>query len=329
MNWEMIGWIALAASTATIVASLFVRSKPAAAGNAPHAMHSWLELAWPVFFIAAMAMLTFKEVLNFPAVLLLAIVITGLVWLVDAIALRKQRAKDASEPIVVEMAKSFFPVILIVFLLRSFLYEPFKIPSGSMVPTLLVGDFILVNKYTYGVRLPVINKTVMEINKPSRGDVMVFRYPEMPSKDFIKRVIGLPGDKIEYRNKQLTINGKPQKMEKTGVYTEVENLQMQQFDAFKEFLDDKPHTMMQNPLVRGFNLGQVRANFPHKKNCAYNEDGLSCTVPDGHYFMMGDSRDNSDDGRFWGFVPEENIVGKAVLVWMNFSALKRVGTRIE
>ncbi len=326
MNWEMIGWVAMALSTAVIVAGFFVRANVA---GAPSPLHAWLELAWPVFFISVMAMLTFKEMLGFAAVLFLAVAITGVIWLFDSVALKKKRAEGSSEPILVEMAKSFFPVILIVFLLRSFLFEPFKIPSGSMVPTLLVGDFILVNKFTYGVRIPVINKKVVEINLPTRGDVMVFRYPEQPSKDFIKRVVGLPGDKVNYRNKQITINGKEQKLEKTGIFTETENLALRQFDMFKESFDDKAHQTVQDPRYPSMNFGSVRPDFPFKKNCAYNEEGMTCTVPDGHYFMMGDSRDNSDDGRYWGFVPEENIVGKAVLVWMNFSALKRVGTKIE
>ncbi|MCY7389215.1 MAG: signal peptidase I, partial [Burkholderiales bacterium] len=154
-------------------------------------------------------MLTLKEVLGFPAVLMLATALTGAVWLADLLVLKKTRPKNATEPVLVEMARSFFPVILIVFVLRSFLYEPFKIPSESMVPTLVVGDFILVNKFTYGMRLPVLNKKIIDIGLPKRGDVMVFRYPVDPTKDFIKRVVGLPGDKITYKNKRLVINDEP------------------------------------------------------------------------------------------------------------------------
>ena len=191
MNWEIIGWVALGASGLLIAASLFVRKKAATAGDAPliegitpHPLHAWLEIAWPVFFIAAMGILTLKEVMGFAAVLLLATTITGVIWGVDSALLRSRRAAE-SEPVVVEMARSFFPVILIVFLLRSFLYEPFKIPSESMLPTLQVGDFILVNKFTYGVRLPVINKKIVDMGSPQRGDVMVFRFPEDPAKDFL------------------------------------------------------------------------------------------------------------------------------------------------
>jgi signal peptidase I len=328
MNWEMIGWVALVLSGLVILAGFFVK-RPVTANGEQAGLHVWLEIAWPVFFIAAMGMLTLKEVVGFAAVLLAATVITGAIWLIDKFAFAKRRAKDAQEPVIVEMAKSFFPVILIVFLLRSFLFEPFKIPSGSMVPTLLIGDFILVNKYTYGVRLPVINKKVVDVNLPKRADVMVFRYPENPSKDFIKRVVGVPGDVIEYREKRLFLNGAPVPTEKKGVFTDIEDgTRMAQYDAFTEKLADKPHSMMVNPRMASLNLGQVR-QFPNRNNCLYNEEGMRCKVPDGHYFMMGDSRDNSDDSRYWGFVPEENIVGKAVLIWMNFGSPSRIGTSIQ
>src|SRR5882724_5375708 len=161
--------------------------------------------------------------MNFALLMLILLLVTGAIWLLDHLVFRRRRDKGAKEPWWIEYPKSFFPIILIVFLLRSFLVEPFKIPSGSMIPTLLVGDFILVNKYTYGIRLPVINKKVVEINEPKRGDVMVFRYPVDPSVDYIKRVIGLPGDRIEYRDKRLTINGVPQPMKPRGSYTMVES----------------------------------------------------------------------------------------------------------
>ena len=337
MNWEMVGWLAIAASLTIVVAGFFVgktQSQSAAVisstvgGESASTIHTMLEIAWPVLFIASLAMLTFKEVVGFAAVLLTATIITGLIWLIDALAFRKQRAAGAQDPVLVEMAKSFFPVILIVFTLRSFLFEPFKIPSGSMVPTLLVGDFILVNKFTYGIRIPVINKKIAEMNSPQRGDVMVFRYPEDMSKDFIKRVIGTPGDTIAYKNKRLTLNGKPVTTVATGAYTDTESGGVRFFEAYTEQLAEKPHQMMVDPRFPSLDLARVR-QFPNKSNCTYNDDGMSCKVPTGHFLMMGDSRDNSDDGRYWGFVPEENIVGKAVLVWMNFSSFKRIGTAIE
>lgn len=337
MNWEMIGWVALVTSGLIILASFFVGrakaehvAKPLAEGSArQHPIHAWLEIAWPVFFIAIMGMLTLKEVMAFPAVLLLATVLTGIVWIVDALILKKSRAKKTAEPVLVEMARSFFPVILIVFLLRSFLYEPFKIPSESMVPTLVVGDFILVNKFTYGVRLPVVNKKIIAVGLPQRGDVMVFRYPEDQTKDFIKRVVGIPGDKIIYKNKRLIINDQPIPTERLDSQTLVDDrLAFQSYDVIREKLGEKPHISYVDSRMPGVRLGGVR-EFPNRANCAYNDDQMTCTVPAGHYFMMGDNRDNSEDSRYWGFVPEENIVGKAVLVWMNFGAMKRVGTSIE
>ncbi len=332
MNWEYFGWFAIVISGIIVLAGLAMGVKApviSAENTTPqnvHPLHVWLEIAWPVLFIAIMGMLTLKEVMGFAAVLLLATVLTGVVWAIDRMILSKKRAATTGQPVFAEMAQSFFPVILIVFLLRSFLFEPFKIPSGSMVPTLLVGDFILVNKYTYGVRLPVINKKVMDVNLPKRGDVMVFRWPENLSKDFIKRVIGVPGDKISYRDKHLTVNGVPVSVEKTGTFTEQGDPRL--FETYAEKLTDKPHSMMTDPNEPSLRLGSVR-EFPNRKNCEYNKDGLTCVVPPGNYFMMGDSRDNSDDSRYWGFVPEENIVGRAVMVWMNFSALRRIGTSIE
>ena len=337
MNWEMIGWIALVGSGLVILASFFVgraNSAPTTATateglQAHHPIHAWLEIAWPVFFIAIMGMLTIKEVVGFPAVLLLATLLTGVIWVVDALILKKTRKSSTTEPVVVEMARSFFPVILIVFVLRSFLYEPFKIPSESMVPALVVGDFILVNKFTYGVRLPVINKKIVDVGLPHRGDVMVFRYPEDTTKDFIKRVVGLPGDKIVYKNKRLTINDQPIPTEQLDSQTRVDDrLAFQSFDVIREKLGEKAHISYLDPRAQSVRLGGVR-EFPNRANCAYNDDQMTCTVPAGHYFMMGDNRDNSEDSRYWGFVPEENIVGKAVLVWMNFGAMKRIGTSIE
>ena len=335
MNWEMIGWLALGISGLLIAASFMVRKNAASAGNAPsieadnpHPLHAWLEIAWPVFFIAAMGMLTLKEVMGFAAVLLLATTISGLIWGIDS-ALLKSKRGAANEPIVVEMARSFFPVILIVFLLRSFLYEPFKIPSESMLPTLQVGDFILVNKFTYGVRLPVINQKIVETGSPQRGDVMVFRYPEDPAKDFIKRVVGIPGDKVAYKQKHLSINDKSIETLSLGTATEVDmRLGFRRFESFHEKFGEKTHTIMVDPDMPGVRLGGIR-QFPNRDNCEYNNEGVVCTVPAGHYFMMGDNRDNSDDSRYWGFVPEENIVGKAVLIWMNFGSFKRIGSSIE
>ena len=267
--------------------------------------------------------------MNFPLIMLILLTVTGGIWLLDYFVLRHNRIKEDDEPWWVEYPKSFFPVILIVFCLRSFLVEPFKIPSGSMIPTLLVGDFILVNKYTYGVRLPVVNKKVFDMNKPKRGEVMVFRYPDDPSMDYIKRVVGVPGDLITYRNKQLTINGSPVKMKATGEYTYVESgINYVYSQGYVESINKHDHTIIINPMAPSIQLSGVR-QFPSYENCDYKHSGFTCKVPVGNYFTMGDNRDSSSDSRYWGFVPERNIVGKAFMVWWNFNDLSRVGLPIK
>jgi len=214
-----------------------------------------------------------------------------------------------------------FPVIIAVFILRSFLFEPFKIPSGSMIPTLLVGDLILVNKFTYGVRLPVFNTEWTDGTPPQRGDVMVFRYPPKPSLDYIKRVVGVPGDTVTYMNKQLSVNGQP--VSKDAMPDFFDEDMVRYFKQYHEDLGTHAHAILNDPDRPAFIAGVD--SFKFRENCNYTIEGLTCKVPEGHYFMMGDNRDNSLDSRYWGFVPEANIVGKAVMVWMNFSHPKRVG----
>lgn len=267
--------------------------------------------------------------MTFSLILFSLLVLTGAIWLLDHFLLRAKRAAGVNEPWWVEYAKSFFPVILIVFLLRSFLIEPFKIPSSSMRPTLNVGDFILVNRYTYGLRLPIVNKKVIEINQPQRGDVMVFHYPADTSVDYIKRVVGVPGDVLVYRNKLLTINGKEQVLQREGEYNYVESeLRFVHTERFSEKLGDRSHAVLLNPDMPQVHLSNVE-NFPQYEQCSYSEQEIRCTVPAGHYFMMGDNRDNSRDSRYWGFVPDEMVVGKAFFIWMNFGELKRIGLSIE
>lgn len=247
--------------------------------------------------------------IDFALVLVVLTGLSGVVWLLDSLLFRQKRRDKAvqnsvntpREPILVEYARSLFPVLLIVLLFRSFLFEPFKIPSGSMIPTLLVGDFIVVNKFTYGIRLPVLNKKIIPINEPERGDVVVFRYPPDPSVNYIKRLVGLPGDTVTYRDKQLYVNG--EKVEKTPVRRWASNdvkCTTPEIDAmlYDEALGDVEHNVLVHEMSGG-RSGQWE-------------------VPAGHYFMMGDNRDRSSDSRFWGFVPEANLVGRAIGIWLNF-----------
>ena len=258
---------------------------------------------------------------NFSLILFVALVITGLVWTLDRLVLRKKRDKDAKSPWWVEYGASFFPVILFVFVLRSFIVEPFRIPSGSMLPTLQAGDLILVNKYTYGIRLPIIHNKVVSLGEPARGDVMVFRYPVDPAVDYIKRVVALPGDEVAYLNKRLYINGQEVPVERDGDFFEPDRMA---FAAqYIEKLGDVDHKIIVDNNIRQ-DLRPIW-RFPGRENCEFNFEGLICRVPEGVYFMMGDNRDNSLDSRFWGFVPESHIVGKAFFIWMNFSEPSRIG----
>ncbi|TCP17992.1 signal peptidase I [Simplicispira metamorpha] len=292
---------------------------------------------------------------NFALLLFLATVVTGAYWLAERLYFlpRRRRAAQAIEdaaaqrrteldrmgiakvdvdvqeakgrilmqPWWLDWTAGLFPVIATVFVLRSFLFEPFKIPSGSMIPTLLVGDLILVNKFTYGVRLPVIHTKLTEGNAPQRGDVMVFRYPPQPNMDYIKRVVGVPGDEVAYLNKRLSVNGQP--VPTTAVPDFFDEGAMRYFKQYEEQLGAQPHRLLNNPEAPAFVQGA--SDFAYRDHCRYSVEGVVCKVPSGHYFMMGDNRDNSLDSRYWGFVPDANIVGKAFFVWMNFGDLKRIG----
>jgi signal peptidase I len=238
--------------------------------------------------------------IDFSLVLVILVTICGVIWLIDHFLFAKARNKSGAteEPVVVEYAKSFFPVLFVVLMLRSFVIEPFQIPSGSMIPTLEVGDFILVNKYHYGLRLPVVGTKIMENNSPQRGEVMVFIPPHDP-RYFIKRVVGLPGDRIDYENKILRING--------------EQLEV---DIVDEVMIETA-AGMRSGILFNEQLGPVNHNAQIVSNDNRGSSRTSWIVPPGHYFMMGDNRDNSADSRVWGPVPEENIVGKAIAVWMH------------
>lgn len=268
--------------------------------------------------------------MDFALIMVIALAVTGLIWLYDLWIGRKRRPADAKEPLLIEYSKSFFPVILVVFLLRSFLVEPFKIPSGSMEPTLIPGDFILVNKFDYGIRIPVINQKIIPIHQPKAGDVIVFRYPDDPSIDYIKRVIGVPGDTVTYRNKQLSINGHPVSEQKLGEFPYARG-GMNYVNAIRyhESLPNVPHDILVQPDEPTLHFGDVE-DFNYRNNCQfYGNDGFSCVVPPGNYFAMGDNRDDSRDSRYWGFVPDRNLVGKAFVIWWNFQQFKRIGTIIH
>ena len=292
---------------------------------------------------------------NFALLLFLATAVTGCYWLAERLYFLPQRRRVAQamhdaaaarraeldrmgiakvdldvqeaqshalmQPWWLDWTAGLFPVIAVVFVLRSFLFEPFKIPSGSMIPTLWIGDLILVNKFTYGVRLPVLQTKVTDGTPPARGDVMVFRYPPQPNLDYIKRVVGLPGDEVAYLNKRLSINGTPVDTQVAPDFFDESTLRY--FKQFEEKVGDKPHRLLVNAEVPAFIQGA--SDFPYRENCRYSVEGVVCKVPAGHYFLMGDNRDNSLDSRYWGFVPEANIVGKAFFVWMNFGNLKRIG----
>jgi signal peptidase I len=305
--------------------------------------------------------------MNFALLLFVLTAVTGAVWLLDRLVLegrRRERARSAigdvdrrsgesgastpadrrsdaeraalREPGWVEYSKAFFPVLLVVFLLRSFLAEPFKIPSSSMRPTLEVGDFILVNKFVYGIRLPIVEQKIIPFRDPQHGDVVVFRYPLNPSQDFIKRVIGVGGDTVEYRDKRVTVNGKPWPHTSDGTYSYLEGLRFETLERGTELTDGRPdgaHMVGANAQMLPVYPQNVRP-FPRRDNCDYNDRGFVCRVPAGHYFMMGDNRDNSDDSRYWGFVPDDHIRGKAFFIWFNWDdiasfAFRRVGSGIR
>ena len=262
--------------------------------------------------------------MNFALILFLLLVVTGIAWVVDTLWLapaRRRAGRGDRQPLWLEYTAGLFPVIAAVFLLRSFLFEPFKIPSGSMIPTLLVGDLILVNKFTYGVRLPVIHTKVLDVGLPERGDVMVFRFPKDNSVDYIKRVVGLPGDTVAYEDNRLTLNGTPVPLAQSGEFYDSERLVY--YKQYSEKLGTVEHKLLTELEKPSFITG-VDA-FPFRDQCTYGRTGMSCKVPPGHYFVMGDNRENSLDSRYWGFVPEQNIVGKAFFIWMNFGDLGRIG----
>ena len=293
---------------------------------------------------------------NFALVMLLATLVTGVYWVAEKFLFLPQRQRaaqkleqqaqartaqlqrqgiaqhdvnvDASkehllrQPWWLDWTAGLFPVLFGVFVLRSFLFEPFKSPAGEMIPPLLVCDLSLGKKFTYGGRLPGINKKITEGQAVARGDVIVFRYPPQPSLDYIKRVVGLPGDKVEYLNKRLRINGQEVPTEALPDFFDTDA--MRYFQQFEERLGPQPHRLLNTPGIAGYIQGA--SDFAGRDQCTYSVEGVTCTVPPGQYFVMGDNRDNSLESRYWGFVPDENLVGRAFFVWMNFGNLKRIGS---
>jgi len=297
--------------------------------------------------------------MNFALILFILVVIAGIAWVADKLYFLPRRRQAATEAVTefqrqqervgerfadenaaqtsaklhddtlrqpwwLEYSAGFFPVLLLVFALRSFVVEPYKIPSGSMMPTLLVGDFILVNKFDYGIRSPISDQTLFANRHPKRGDVVVFRSPEDESIDLIKRVVGVPGDVVDYHDKQLKINGVPvPEIDLPDFLGEAVEGHYGYWKQYQETLDGRTHGILKIPSLPPYVVGVH--NFPQRENCDYDSTGFTCKVPPGNYFMMGDNRDNSEDSRYWGFAPDKNLVGRAFFVWMNFSNLKRIG----
>ena len=354
----VLSWFAIPVGIIAVVDDWFLRPRrQVAAAPQPARDPVLVTLAYrvlPILIAASCLRLLVAERLDFSAVLLLITVITGVIWGLDALLFRRSRdglaqaagkePQAVSEPGTVDYARSFFPVALVVLVLRSFVFEPFRIPSDSMMPTLLDGDFIIVNKYAYGLRLPVLNTKFMSIGEPERGDVVVFRYPRDPSINYIKRLVGLPGDKVVVKDDRIFINGEPVQFDVTGVYDDGCYTNMQQA---VEHLGNHTHRAMFCPTplepsatpLPTCNRKEVRGYLCGSRQYlgVFGEAPTSVKeVPPGMYLMIGDNRDNSEDGRVWGFVPENHLVGKATRIWFNWDLQRtggptwgRIGSRIE
>lgn len=324
--------ITIALGVYLLIDDLLVSTGRRVRAAAPHHTPGSIRaLRWVLLVLGVMSVriLAKRNALDFSVILVVAAAVTGVVWLLDAVWLRKRRQALAesmgrtaddpafSQPTSAEYARSFFPVILIVLVIRSFLFEPFRIPSDSMMPTLLDGDFIFVSKFSYGLRLPITHTKILNVGEPKRGDVIVFRLPSEPSVNYIKRLVGLPGDHIQVRGRELYINGVLAPIQETGRYRGPRNDGPHTYAIeAKEFLAGVEHRVLYIPGAQDTDFDAV--------------------VPEGHYFFMGDNRNNSSDSRYStvGFVPERNLVGKAVRIWMNWDMpaapiWDRIGNRIQ
>lgn len=358
---QILTWLLLPASVIVIGDDWFLRPRRRLAALPEKAVDpGWLSLLYaiyPVLVIGGALKLFRSERLDFALVLVVVSVVGGIVWALDAWLLRGSRDRaavaagkspaDVAEPGIVDYARSMVPVVVLVLALRSFLFEPFRIPSDSMMPTLQSGDFILVNKFSYGLRLPVLNKKIVDIGEPDRGDVVVFRYPPDPAINYIKRVVGLPGDRVKVVSDRIYVNGVPFEEKDLGRYSDgcYDNMRLAEVrtgnHVHKSISCRSPNYLGRSPLP------SCNRDIPVGYPCSEAEAGLDAglpdrgdfeevTVPAGHYLMIGDNRDNSADGREWGFVPEANLLGTARRVWFNFDWSRRpkitwgrLGQRIE
>lgn len=314
MNWTLIFAAATLLGVAWVLSDLgkaWPHESEAAKSRA-----SSLELAHMLMLLGVFGLIAIAS--DFAAAMLGAL---GVMAAVPGIINLVRRPPQGRALTVRTLYWGFFPVLLAVFVLRSFVVEPFKIPSGSMIPTLRIGDFIAVNKFAYGIRLPVINKKIIEIGQPQRGDIIVFRWPVDPSLDYVKRLVGLPGDKVVYHNKRLTINGIPQPVKPLPDFHDQNRMIVSR--RFEEQLGTVSHQILNDDEAPPF-VGQIMT-YPYSENCSYDAEGFVCKVPPGNYFMMGDNRDNSQDSRVWGFVPDANLKGRAFFIWFSFDDIKRIG----
>jgi signal peptidase I len=359
MNVAMpLSWLAIPVTILCVIDDWFLRPRrQLAAAPQPAPDPVLMKVAYtalPFLIGSAVLRLLFADRLDFSAVLVLITAITGIVWALDAFVFRKireSRARAAGKelaavtlPGTVDYARSFFPVAAVVLLLRAFIFEPFRIPSDSMMPTLLDGDFIIVNKYAYGLRLPVVNTKFLAIGEPARGDVVVFRYPKDPSVNYIKRLVGLPGDRVIVKDDRLYVNDQPVEFDVSGPYDDGCYINMRQ--ATEHLGEHVHHTIFCPGPIEAPPMSLPSCTRRTTTGYICNDHGFQglmgepesklMVVPAGEYLMIGDNRDNSEDGRKWGYVPESNLVGKATRIWFNLDLQRsggpiwsRIGSRIE